>query len=63
MLDALAGSNEPEHLVKEAKRYLKGLKGNLVFMKKKKQDEERARKEAQYEQEYARARGPLWMAS
>jgi chromodomain-helicase-DNA-binding protein 4 len=34
MLDALKQSNEPEHLVLAATRYLQGLKGNLVQLKK-----------------------------
>ena len=37
MLDALKASNEPEHLIQAATRYLKGLKGNLVQLKKQKQ--------------------------
>ncbi|WPH01485.1 SNF2 family DNA-dependent chromodomain-containing ATPase [Acrodontium crateriforme] len=36
MLEALKHSKEPEHLVAEARRYLRGLKGNLVQMKKQK---------------------------
>lgn len=35
MLEALKHSTEPEHLIAEAQRYLKGLKGNLVQLKKK----------------------------
>lgn len=36
MLEALKHSNEPPHLISEAKRYLSGLKGNLVQSKKQK---------------------------
>ena len=47
MLEALKHSNEPEHLVREATRYLKGLKGNLVQLKKQKAaKEDKAREEA-----------------
>jgi chromodomain-helicase-DNA-binding protein 4 len=42
MLDALKQSNEPEHLVLAATRYLKGLKGNLVQLKKIKAAKEHA---------------------
>jgi len=45
MLDALKSSNEPEHLVQAATRYLKGLKGNLVQLKKQKAAKEHATKE------------------
>jgi hypothetical protein len=45
MLDALKQSNEPEHLVLAATRYLKGLKGNLVQLKKQKAIKEHAAKE------------------
>lgn len=45
MLDALKASNEPEHLVQAATRYLKGLKGNLVQMKKQKAAKEHAARE------------------
>jgi hypothetical protein len=45
MLDALKSSNEPEHLVLAATRYLKGLKGNLVQLKKQKATKEHAAKE------------------
>jgi hypothetical protein len=44
MLDALKSSNEPEHLVLAATRYLKGLKGNLVQLKKHKAAKEHAAK-------------------
>lgn len=37
MLEALKYSNEPEHLINEARRYLRGLKGNLVQLKKQKE--------------------------
>lgn len=46
MLEALKSSHEPEHLVAQATRYLKGLKGNLVQMKKHKLAKERAKEEA-----------------
>jgi hypothetical protein len=45
MLDALKSSNEPEHLVQAATRYLKSLKGNLVQLKKQKAAKEHAAKE------------------
>lgn len=45
MLEALKLSNEPEHLVREATRYLKGLKGNLVQLKKQKAAKEHAARE------------------
>ena len=45
MLEALKSSNEPEHLVQAATRYLKGLKGNLVQLKKQKAVKEHAAKE------------------
>jgi hypothetical protein len=45
MLDALKSSNEPEHLVQAATRYLKGLKGNLVQLKKQKAAKEHVAKE------------------
>lgn len=34
MLESLKQSNEPHHLVKEASRYLRGVKGSLVQQKK-----------------------------
>lgn len=46
MLEALKRSNEPEHLVAEARRYLRGLKGNLVQLKKQKELKEQAAREA-----------------
>lgn len=45
MLEALRYSTEPDHLVNEAKRYLRGLKGNLVQLKKQ-QEAKRAEQEA-----------------
>lgn len=45
MIEALKNSDEPEHLVREAMRYLKGLKGNLVQIKKQKMAKERAARE------------------
>lgn len=46
MLEALKYSTEPEHLVNEARRYLRGLKGNLVQLKKQ-QEVKKAEREAQ----------------
>lgn len=48
MLEALKYSNEPEHLVNEARRYLRGLKGNLVQLKKRKEEQQHAQREAAY---------------
>ena len=65
MLESLKYSNEPEHLVAEAKRYLRGLKGNLVQMKKQKEAKVHAAREAHFEAQYQRARGPIgpiWQA-
>lgn len=45
MLDSLKQSNEPEHLIAAATRYLKGLKGNLVQIKKQKMAKEHAARE------------------
>lgn len=47
MLEALRYSTEPEHLVNEARRYLRGLKGNLVQLKKQ-QELKRAEQEAMH---------------
>ncbi|GAB7358674.1 hypothetical protein MBLNU230_g3903t1 [Neophaeotheca triangularis] len=47
MLSALKQSQEPAHLVNEARKYLKGLKGNLVQLKKQKAAKEHAIKEAE----------------
>ena len=60
MLEALKYSNEPQHLVAEAKKYLKGLKGNLVQSKKQKEAKSHASREAHYQAQYERARGPIW---
>ncbi|UJO17082.1 Chromatin remodeling factor mit1 [Fulvia fulva] len=46
MLEALKHSNEPEHLVNEARRYLRGLKGNLVQLKKQKELKEQAARDS-----------------
>lgn len=46
MLEALKYSNEPEHLVNEARRYLRGLKGNLVQLKKQRELKEQAARHA-----------------
>lgn len=48
MLEALKYSNEPEHLVKEANRYLRGLKGSLVQLKKQKEAKAEAARQAAY---------------
>lgn len=65
MLDALKTSSEPDHLVQAATRYLKGLKGNLVQLKKQKAIKELAAKEEataaafqQYQQGQSYAEGP-----
>ena len=60
MIDALKDSNEPEHLIAEARRYLRGLKGNLVQLKKQKEAKSYAMQEAQIQQQYRMARGPVW---
>ena len=60
MLDSLKYSNEPEHLVAEARRYLRGLKGNLVQLKKQKEAKANAAREAQYEATFQKARAALW---
>ena len=62
MLESLKNSNEPEHLVTEARRYLRGLKGNLVQMKKQKEAKVHAAREAHFEVQFQRARGPIWQA-
>lgn len=51
MIEALKYSNEPEHLVNEARRYLRGLKGNLVQLKKQRELKEQANLAAQYQQQ------------
>ena len=60
MLEALKHSTEPEHIIAEAKRYLRGLKGNLVQLKKQKEAKTHAAREAQLQEHYQRARAPLW---
>jgi hypothetical protein len=60
MLEALKHSTEPEHIVAEARKYLRGLKGNLVQLKKQKEAKTHAAREAQLQEEYQRARGPIW---
>lgn len=60
MLESLKHSNEPEHLVAEAKRYLRALKGNLVQLKKKKEEKERAMREAEAQAAFQYARNPIW---
>ncbi|KAF2768548.1 hypothetical protein EJ03DRAFT_328205 [Teratosphaeria nubilosa] len=59
MIEALKHSKEPEHLIKEATRYLKGLKGNLVQLKKQKEAKEHAAREAEAAMAYQHARGPM----
>jgi len=63
MLEALRHSNEPEHLVNEAKRYLRGLKGHLVQMKRQKEAKERAAREAEAASVFQAARAPLWKSA
>ena len=60
MMEALKSSNEPEHLINAARRYLKGLKGNLVQIKKQKETKEQAAREAEAMAAFQRARGPAW---
>ena len=64
MLEALKYSTEQDHVVAEAKRYLKGLKGNLVQLKKQKEakrlDEREKAMAAEREGRFAAARGPVW---
>ena len=62
MLQSLKYSNEPEHLVAEAQRYLRGLKGNLVQLKKQRELKTHAAREQQLQAQYAMARGPIWRA-
>ncbi|KAK4541522.1 hypothetical protein LTR36_007968 [Oleoguttula mirabilis] len=65
MLETLRYSNEPEHLVTEARKYLRGLKGNLVQLKKKKEEKEHAAREAEAAAAFQYARAPIanWQAS
>lgn len=60
MLESLKHSNEPEHLVKEARRYLKGLKGNLVQLKKQAEAKKHRELEQKNEIAFQMARGPVW---
>ena len=64
MLESLKYSTEQEHVVAEAKRYLKGLKGNLVQLKKQKAEKVLAEREkaaqAEHERRFMAARGPVW---
>ena len=62
MLESLKYSTEPEHLVKEARKYLKGLKGNLVQSKKQQEARKHAAREAENERALQMARGPVWRA-
>ena len=59
MLEALRYSNEAEHLVNEAKRYLRGLKGNLVQLKKQKEAKEHAAREAAKQAQFLAARAQV----
>ncbi len=63
MLEALRHSNEPEHLVNEAKRYLRGLKGHLVQMKRQKEAKEHAAREAEAASVFQAARAPVWKSA
>lgn len=47
MLSSLKQSQEPAYLVAEARKYLKGLKGNLMQLKKQRATREYAMKEAE----------------
>lgn len=60
MLEALKHSNEPDHLVNEARKYLRGLKGNLVHGKKQKEAKEHAAREAERHAAFQAARAPIW---
>jgi len=60
MLKALKDSNEPEHLVAEARRYLRGLKGSLVQIKKQKEARQTAARGTEATMAYQRARAPIW---
>ena len=59
MLDALKYSNEPEHIVTAATRYLRGLEGNLVQKKKDDMAKKHAKREAQNQLAFQTARGPV----
>ncbi|KAK0361825.1 hypothetical protein LTR94_021802 [Friedmanniomyces endolithicus] len=63
MLEALRHSNEPEHLVNEAKRYLRGLKGHLVQMKRQKEAKEHAAREEEAASVFQAARAPVWKSA
>lgn len=64
MLDALKYSTEQQHVVAEAKRYLKSLKGNLVQSKKQKEAKLLAEREqaaaVEQERRFLAASGPVW---
>lgn len=60
MLEALRYSTEPVHLVEAARRYLRGLKGNLVQQKKQKEAKEHAAREAEAAAVFQAARAPIW---
>jgi chromodomain-helicase-DNA-binding protein 4 len=60
MLETLRHSNEPEHLVNEAKRYLRGLKGNLVQLKKQKEAREHTARQAEAAAAFHAVRAPVW---
>jgi len=59
MIEALKNSTEPEHLVKAAARYLKGLKGSLVQTKKQKEAKELAALEAAKVMQFQNTQAPI----
>jgi hypothetical protein len=63
MLEALKYSTEPEHLVKEAKRYLTGVKGNLVQIKKQAETKRMEQEAQQAAMAYADPNAPSWQVS
>ncbi|KAK4556641.1 hypothetical protein LTR86_006212 [Recurvomyces mirabilis] len=60
MLETLRYSKEPQHLVEAAKRYLKGLKGHLVQIKRQKEAKEHAARESEAAAVLQAARAPVW---
>jgi hypothetical protein len=60
MLEALKYSTEPEHLVKEAKRYLTGVKGHLVQTKKQAEARRLEQEAQQAAMAYADPNAPTW---
>ncbi|KAH9825833.1 PHD/FYVE-zinc-finger like domain [Teratosphaeria destructans] len=59
MIEALKHSKEPEHLIKEATRYLRGVKGHLVQLKKQKEAKEHAAREAEAAMAIQHVRGSM----